>query len=138
LDKLFSFRDKIELAVFTIQTEVANKLTANQRLPVMAGPTVLLWSGFDIESLFAIPRTAFSPPPDVNSKVVRLYPADRGLEDIENFRQFIRGCFHQKNKTLVNSVRSGLDWPKEKAESLFKTLDWIQKQGRRWSPLNNT
>jgi 16S rRNA (adenine1518-N6/adenine1519-N6)-dimethyltransferase len=124
LDKLFELREKITLVVLTVQTEVALKLTAKPGKPGYGKSTVMLWAGFDIESLFTIPRTAFSPAPEVTSRVIRLKPAGRGIKDIDNFRQFIRRCFQQKSRTLVNSMQIGFNWPKELSEYLIKKAEF--------------
>jgi 16S rRNA (adenine1518-N6/adenine1519-N6)-dimethyltransferase len=127
LDKLFKFRQMITLAVLTVQAEVAANLSASSGDKGYGKSTVLLWAGFDIESLFTIPRSAFSPPPQVTSKVVRIRPANREIEDIESFRQFIRNCFCQKTKTLANSMQMGFDLPKERCEYLIQKAELDKK-----------
>jgi 16S rRNA (adenine1518-N6/adenine1519-N6)-dimethyltransferase len=69
-----------------------------------------------VETLFTLPPTAFSPPPDVFSTVLRLEFAPRFEElgvDAAGFDAFLRTCFAQKRKTLVNNLRSAGYTPEE-------------------------
>jgi len=118
-DKLFEIRDRLNLAVLTIQLEVARKISARFGENYYGREAILLWAGFEIAPLFTIPRRAFSPAPRVTSKVIRLIPVDRGLDNIDAFRDFVRSCFRQKARTLVNSMRLGLNLPKEECERLL-------------------
>jgi 16S rRNA (adenine1518-N6/adenine1519-N6)-dimethyltransferase len=62
-----------------------------------------------VETLFTLPPTAFSPPPDVFSTVLRLEFAPRFEElgvDAAGFDAFLRICFAQKRKTLANNLRA--------------------------------
>jgi 16S rRNA (adenine1518-N6/adenine1519-N6)-dimethyltransferase len=61
------------------------------------------------ELLFRIPPGAFRPPPKVESALVRMAVAPRGGElgiwDEPAFFRFLRACFQQKRKTLVNNLK---------------------------------
>ncbi len=76
------------------------------------------------ELVFEIPREAFTPPPEVTSALVTLrLPGARaklGLKDEPRFLNFIKLCFSQKRKTLVNNLRS-LAKP-EKIRASFASL----------------
>jgi 16S rRNA (adenine1518-N6/adenine1519-N6)-dimethyltransferase len=56
-----------------------------------------------------IPPGAFRPPPEVGSALVSLkLPGDKaklGISDDEQFLDFVKKCFAQKRKTLVNNLR---------------------------------
>ncbi|NLI15222.1 MAG: ribosomal RNA small subunit methyltransferase A [candidate division Zixibacteria bacterium] len=119
LEKLAGFSAKIDLAILTVQKEVADKLTAVPGESDYGKLTVLIWSAFETTQLFSVPRRAFSPPPNVFSKVVRLKPVDRGIVDKAGFADFISGCFSRKNRSLINCMRCGFGWSKEKCENLL-------------------
>ncbi|MGA8108854.1 MAG: rRNA adenine N-6-methyltransferase family protein, partial [Acidobacteriaceae bacterium] len=60
------------------------------------------------EMLFTLPPSAFSPPPQVHSSVLRLTMAPRFAElDVEPdpFLRFLRAGFAQKRKMLVGNLR---------------------------------
>ena len=62
-----------------------------------------------VDNLFTLPPSAFSPPPDVYSTVLRLQFAPRFAEfgvDAAGFNNFLRRCFAQKRKTLQNNLRA--------------------------------
>jgi 16S rRNA (adenine1518-N6/adenine1519-N6)-dimethyltransferase len=62
-----------------------------------------------VENLFTLPPSAFSPPPDVYSTVLRLEFAPRFVElgvDASGFDKFLKRCFAQKRKTLQNNLRA--------------------------------
>ena len=62
-----------------------------------------------VDSLFTLPPSAFSPPPEVFSTVLRLEFAPRFTElgvDAAGFDAFLRQIFAQKRKTLQNNLRA--------------------------------
>jgi 16S rRNA (adenine1518-N6/adenine1519-N6)-dimethyltransferase len=80
-----------------------------------------------VDSLFTLPPSAFSPPPDVYSTVLRLQFAPRFSElgvDAGGFDDFLKRCFAQKRKTLKNNLRAAgysveevaASWPASIAE----------------------
>ena len=63
----------------------------------------------EVNQLFHLPPSSFSPPPDVTSTVVRLDFAPRFTElgvGFEGFNRFLRSTFAQKRKTLSNNLRA--------------------------------
>ncbi len=123
LEKLVEFKDKIDVAILTMQKEVADKLTAIPGEINFGKLTMQIWSAFETRQLFSIPRKAFSPPPDVLSRVVRLSPVERGIADLAEFSRFISACFSRKNRTLQNCLQIGFSWPKERAEKLLNKAE---------------
>ena len=96
-------------AVFMMQEEVADRITAppgGSAYGVLSATTQL---HAQAEKLFSLPPGAFSPPPKVESAVVRLHPALRFAElgiERQPFLDFLRACFQQKRKTLPNNLRA--------------------------------
>ena len=119
LERLYLFKPAIKAAVFTVQREVAERLTAETGTSSYGSFTLIMKSSFQVESLFDIPPEAFKPKPAVTSTVIKLIPQDNEPEDFEKFKPFIRGCFRQKRKTLANSMQIGLDLPKTTCEGLI-------------------
>ena len=105
---LFAQADDYSRAVLMMQEEVADRITASpggSEYGVLSATTQL---HAHAEKLFRLPPGAFSPPPKVDSAVVRLHPklrfADLGVER-QPFLDFLRSCFQQKRKTLSNNLR---------------------------------
>ncbi len=64
------------------------------------------------ERLFVVGPGAFTPPPKVESAIVRLVPRDRPavvLEDEARFAQVVKQAFGQRRKTLRNTLRGLID-----------------------------
>lgn len=96
-------------AVLMVQEEVADRITAlpgGREYGLLSATTQLYVRA---EKLFSLPPGAFSPPPRVDSAVVRLWPAPSfarlGVEE-RPFLDFLRACFQQKRKTLANNLRA--------------------------------
>lgn len=105
---LFEHHAAIDRAVLMVQREVADRLAARpgSRDYGLLTATTQLYAVVD--SLFTLPPTAFSPPPDVYSTVVRLTFHPRFEElcvDSATFIPFLRKSFAQKRKTLANNLR---------------------------------
>ena len=106
--RLFAQHESIETIVIMVQKEVADRLAAKpgSRDYGMLTVTAQLFS--DIEQLFTLPPTMFSPPPKVHSTVLRLRIAPKSTKlnlDANAFMQFCKLAFSQKRKTLVNNLR---------------------------------
>ena len=113
------------MAVLTVQTEVAERLTARPGTRAYGSLSVIMAAGFDARALFKIRPGSFSPPPEILSTVIRLRPvapAMTGPENFERFKFFVRGCFRHKRKTLANSMQAGLKLPKNVSEALIEKI----------------
>ncbi len=106
---LFRYHDAISRAVVMMQREVADRVAAEpgSRDYGLLSATTQLYAR--VEKLMTLPPGAFSPPPQVHSSVLRLTFAPRFVElgvDAEGFIPFLRLCFAQKRKTLMNNLRA--------------------------------
>lgn len=110
LHHLFSFADLIDEIHIVIQTEVALRLAAKPGTRDYGYLSVVTQLNARPEFVFEIPRDAFNPPPEVTSALVTLrLPGERAklrLADESRFLDFVKLCFSQKRKTLVNNLRS--------------------------------
>ncbi len=110
LQHLFSFADLIDEIHVVIQSEVAARLAAQPGTRDYGYLSVLTQLYARPEFVFELPRDAFSPPPEVTSALVTLrFPGERAklrLADESRFLDFVKLCFSQKRKTLVNNLRS--------------------------------
>jgi 16S rRNA (adenine1518-N6/adenine1519-N6)-dimethyltransferase len=110
LHHFFTFADLINEIHVVIQEEVALRLTAKPETKQYGYLSVVTQLYTRPEFVLRIPRNAFSPPPEVGSALVTLrLPGDRAklsLRDEEAFLDFVKLCFAQKRKTLVNNLRS--------------------------------
>ncbi|MBU0278591.1 16S rRNA (adenine(1518)-N(6)/adenine(1519)-N(6))-dimethyltransferase RsmA [Gemella sp. zg-1178] len=106
--------------VVMMQKEVANRLNAKVGTKDYNSLTILLNYYTDVEYLFTVPKKVFVPAPNVESAVVKIMTKkekDIYIADTEEFFNFVRNCFAQRRKTLMNNLIaiSG----KDKKESLL-------------------
>jgi 16S rRNA (adenine1518-N6/adenine1519-N6)-dimethyltransferase len=111
LMRLFSAgaRGLLNRAVVMMQREVADRLAAVPGVRDYGLLSATTQMNARVETLFTLPPSAFSPPPDVYSTVLRLEFAPRFSElDVEAaaFDKYLRSCFAQKRKTLANNLRA--------------------------------
>jgi len=110
LHHLFTFAGLIDEIHIVIQTEVALRLAAQPGTRDYGYLSVVTQFYTRPEFVFEIPREAFEPPPEVTSALVTLrLPGERAklsLGDPSGFLDFVKLCFSQKRKTLVNNLRS--------------------------------
>jgi len=141
LHLLFGFASLIDEIHCVIQTEVARRLTGQPSTRDYGYLSVITQFYTRPEIVFEIPREAFQPPPEVTSTLVTLrLPGERtkislsgqpatetGTEarlsqaDEARFLNFVKLCFSQKRKTLVNNLRS-LGKP-EKIREVLRSLN---------------
>jgi 16S rRNA (adenine1518-N6/adenine1519-N6)-dimethyltransferase len=100
---------RIARAVLMMQREVAERVAASPGVRDYGLLSATAQMNAQIATLFTLPPTAFSPPPEVFSTVLRLEFAPRFAElgvDPAGFDAFLRQCFSQKRKTLRNNLRA--------------------------------
>jgi 16S rRNA (adenine1518-N6/adenine1519-N6)-dimethyltransferase len=107
--RLFEFRQYFEMIVLMVQREVADRLAAapGRSEYGLLSATAQLYAR--VEKLFTLPPGAFSPPPKVESTVVRLRMAPK-IDSLHvpeaEFIGFLKLSFGQKRKTLWNNLKS--------------------------------
>jgi 16S rRNA (adenine1518-N6/adenine1519-N6)-dimethyltransferase len=125
LQRLFALAEHIEEIHVVIQLEVARRLIALPGTRDYGYLSVLTQYFARPELVLEIPRSAFSPPPEVGSALVTLrFPGERAKLpqlDQERFLDFVKLCFSQKRKTLVNNLK--MRW---KPEAVREALGALQ------------
>jgi 16S rRNA (adenine1518-N6/adenine1519-N6)-dimethyltransferase len=99
----------ITRAVLMMQREVADRVSAAPGVRDYGLLSATAQMNAQVDNLFTLPPSAFSPPPDVYSTVLRLQFAPRFAElgvDATGFNNFLKRCFAQKRKTLQNNLRA--------------------------------
>lgn len=91
-----------QLAIFMLQKEVAQRITARPGSKSYGSFSVFVQSVCDVDVLFHVSPSHFLPNPRVESTVIRLKPVRSLPED--DFERFVRKCFSNRRKKLVNSA----------------------------------
>jgi 16S rRNA (adenine1518-N6/adenine1519-N6)-dimethyltransferase len=119
--RLFEFHDQFDVMVIMVQREVADRIAAKpgSRDYGLLSATAQLYGR--VEKLFTFPPGAFSPPPKVDSSVLRLTVAPRFEElqvDAAGFIEFLKLAFGMKRKTLLNNLRGR--YPDDRVRAALK------------------
>ena len=104
LERLFSLGDLWIRAVFLVQAEVAARIASEPGSRDFGFLSVQTQVFSRPEILFPVSKTAFRPPPKVESAVVRLEPRAFPIADRAAFLRFAGACFRYKRKTLRNNL----------------------------------
>lgn len=105
---LLENKQPISDIVVMMQKEVAERLSATPKTKQYNALTVILSYLADVKVLFHVPKTSFYPVPEVDSSVVLIQPYQqiKGDPETPNFIRFVKNCFHQRRKTLLNNLSS--------------------------------
>jgi 16S rRNA (adenine1518-N6/adenine1519-N6)-dimethyltransferase len=96
-------------AVVMMQREVAERVSARPGVRDYGLLSATAQMNARVDYLFTLPPSAFSPPPEVYSSVLRMDFAQRFAElqvDPKGFDTFLKQSFAQKRKTLENNLRA--------------------------------
>lgn len=119
--KILSLKPGPTQSVLLIQKEVAERLLAKPGSSERGLLTLLVESRAQVEKIFNVKAGSFSPPPKVESTVIRLTPlAEPVFEQI--YWPAVEAGFQHKRQTLVNGLSKGLDIPKNKFNELLEKL----------------
>jgi 16S rRNA (adenine1518-N6/adenine1519-N6)-dimethyltransferase len=101
--------------VFMLQKEVVERMVAAPGTADYGRLSVMLQYRFAMALALRVPPGAFTPPPKVDSAVVRMAPLGEGrprARDEQLFANLVGAAFSQRRKTLRNAARS---WVGEEA-----------------------
>jgi 16S rRNA (adenine1518-N6/adenine1519-N6)-dimethyltransferase len=93
---------------FMLQLEVVNRLAASPGSKAWGKLGVMAQYHCQVDSLFEVPPSAFSPAPKVTSAIVRFQPrADLPTDPAQEarLRRVVSAAFSQRRKTLRNTLR---------------------------------
>lgn len=114
---LFAHSAALELAVVMMQREVADRVAATPGTRDFGLLSATAQMHAEASTLFTLPPEAFQPPPEVWSTVLRLCfrPrfAELGVADPDAFDRFLKSCFQQKRKTILNNLRAASYTPQQ-------------------------
>ena len=95
--------------VFMLQREVVERMVAEPDTPEYGRLSVMLQERFEMSLAFHVPPGAFTPPPKVESAIVRMRPrppdAPRARDE-QTFATVVAAAFSQRRKTLRNALRT--------------------------------
>ncbi|HLB57283.1 MAG TPA: rRNA adenine dimethyltransferase family protein, partial [Gammaproteobacteria bacterium] len=109
-----------------LQKEVTERMAAKAGEEAYGRLSIMVQYHCEVTSLFQVPPAAFYPPPQVESRIVRLTPyhdiSHRAL-DYLHFASLVKVAFSHRRKTLRNSLKelvSDADWKKTSIDSQLR------------------
>lgn len=114
---------RAERAVYLVQREVADRLTAAPGSKEYGALTVNVAAVARAEALFRVPPGAFSPPPKVESAVVRITPFEVPLvtaAEERPLRTLVQGAFGMRRKQMRRVIRTLRSLDAEAADNMLK------------------
>lgn len=104
---LIKFIEHIEVMVFMVQKEMAERILAPTGTKERGYLTLYLELFCHTSKLFDVPPTCFYPKPKVHSSVIKLIPAKKEISSSLPFLlKVIQAGFHLRRKKLKNSLFS--------------------------------
>ncbi len=105
LENLCLYSKNIKEMILAFQKEVAQKLV----LPISdrnrGSLTLFTDNFFDKEYLFTIPKGSFSPPPKVETGVIRFISKDPTIKDIKKLNTVLKHLFSHPRKKIRNNLK---------------------------------
>ena len=107
LFKMLEWKEQVDSMVGMFQKEVAKRVAAEPGNKEYGVLSVLIGAYFNIEYLFEVAPGCFTPPPKVQSAVIRMFPNGNvfGIEEEERFKTLVKKAFQQRRKILRNPLK---------------------------------
>ncbi len=111
--RVLQYRNRVKQVVCMIQKEVGDRIRSPHGPKTYGILSVLLQAWFDVEYLFPVGPKVFSPPPSVQSAVIRLKRNNRERLDCDEdlFCRVVKTAFNQRRKILRNSLKGHFTIP---------------------------
>ncbi len=93
---------------FMLQKEVADRIVAEPNSKTYGRLSVMIQYYFDVKIVLKIAPGSFSPPPKVNSAIVRFIPRlirELTMAEESNFNRVVKEAFSMRRKTIANSLK---------------------------------
>jgi 16S rRNA (adenine1518-N6/adenine1519-N6)-dimethyltransferase len=102
---LAQYASRMEDQHFMLQKEVVERMVAEPGGKAYGRLSVMLQWLYHMELLFVVPPTAFDPPPQVDSAIVRMIPRAAPLQvDAARLEAVVQKAFSQRRKVIRNCV----------------------------------
>lgn len=107
LQRLFEHHEHFLTGVFTVQREVANRLTAEIGSSNYSSLTVFGQCYSVVEKMLTLKPGSFFPPPKVSSAVIKVSFLKSSFvhqDRYSGFNRFVQGVFSHRRKTILNGL----------------------------------
>ncbi len=113
---------KMKAMVIMVQEEVAYRFSAKAGNSDYGAITVGINLRGSAEIVLKVPRDKFTPPPNVDSAVVKILVQKDKFNDIcyEKVRNVVRCAFTSRRKTLANNLINGFKLSRQTVENILE------------------
>ena len=120
LFKILEWRNLVPVVIGMFQKEVAERAASKEGSKVYGVLSVLIQAFYQVDYLFDVSNECFTPPPKVQSGVIRLRrrKTDLNYTSEKSFRLLVKTAFGQRRKTLRNAVK-GMFSPEVLHDEIF-------------------
>lgn len=124
--KLLEFGDKITSMSFMVQKEVAERFCAESGSKMYGITSIILQSIADVKYVRTIKKECFTPPPKVDSALIRLdiNLNKYDINDLQFFNKLVHNSFAMRRKTLVNNLLNTYKISRENIENLINKIGY--------------
>lgn len=123
--KLLENHETVELMVFLVQKEVAERITAGPGSRDYGVLSVIVQFFCTTRLVSVVPRTVFMPKPKVDSAILKLIPRKKISYDVEkeSFFKVVKASFAHRRKTIYNSLKKSqeLNLRSQKIKEILQT-----------------
>lgn len=112
-------------AVFLVQREVAERIVSDPGSKSYGALSANVQAVASAEIIGNVPPSSFSPPPKVDSAIVRVTPRSDPIittAEVNSYRGFVQALFGMRRKQIGNSLRSAASLSAESAASVLADL----------------
>jgi 16S rRNA (adenine1518-N6/adenine1519-N6)-dimethyltransferase len=105
--RVLDWKEQVPVMIGMFQKEVAERIAAKPHSKAYGILSVLTQAFYEVEYLFDVPPSAFTPPPNVMSGVIRLKRKTTVPEfsSIKSFYHIVKMAFGQRRKMLRNPLK---------------------------------
>jgi 16S rRNA (adenine1518-N6/adenine1519-N6)-dimethyltransferase len=105
--RVLDWKAQVPVMIGMFQKEVAERIAAKPHSKAYGILSVLTQAFYDVDYLFDVPPSAFTPPPNVMSGVIRLKRKTTFPEfsSIKSFYHIVKMAFGQRRKMLRNPLK---------------------------------
>lgn len=105
--RVLDWKEQVPVMIGMFQKEVAERIAAKPHSKAYGILSVLTQAFYEVEYLFDVPPTAFTPPPNVMSGVIRLKRKESFPEfsSLKSFYHIVKMAFGQRRKMLRNPLK---------------------------------
>ena len=113
---------KVKALVIMVQEEVAYRFAAKEGTSDYGAITVGINLRGNAEVVLRVPRDKFTPPPNVDSAVVKITIDENKFKgvDFDKVREVVRIAFSSRRKMLVNNLMNGYKINRVDAEGILQ------------------